>query len=235
MTLDCSEARRASSLKEIRPLLSAAGARFGLDLRDRLAFGSSYCSSSNSEDCRDLLVAFRANLDRVAYADDREEFLEILLAHANASRRCRFADRVRLVGAVDSVALRAQSHPARAHRVALAGADDLTLVVVRRVGYAVDDLEFANRTRSRSLADRDTIDANDLSVGEQRQLAVGNADQDPAHRGFGELGSLGTWGGGGRCLQGRADGCHCQHCCQNPDRFFLPIRFAVPQLHRAAP
>src|SRR5271157_1917298 len=104
MTLDCSEARRASSLKEIRPLLSAAGARFGLDLRDRLAFGS--CSSSNSEDCRDLLVAFRTNLDRVAYADDREEFLEILLAHANASRRCRFADRVRLVGAVDSVALR---------------------------------------------------------------------------------------------------------------------------------
>src|ERR1035438_1897528 len=71
--------------------------------------------------------------------------------------------------------------PARAHWVALAGADDLPLVVVRRVGDAVDDLEFASRTRGRRLADGDAIEADDPSVFKQRQLAVGNANQNPLH------------------------------------------------------
>jgi hypothetical protein len=127
---------------------------------------------------------------------------------------------------------------------ALAGADDLPLVVVRRVGDAVDDLELASRTRGRRLADGDAIEADDPSVFKQRQLAVGNADQNPVHsgsgeRGFGELRSLGTRRGGDRRLQGLADGGHCEycseHCAETPECFFLPIRFAGPQFHRIAP
>lgn len=75
--------------------------------------------------------------DDITGADALEQLLDILIAQANAAVRLRVADRLRLVGAVDSVALGAQSDPARANRIRSAGNDDGARLVVGGIRDAV--------------------------------------------------------------------------------------------------
>src|SRR5207253_2342287 len=87
------------------------------------------------------------------------------------------ADGCRSAAIVNSVALAIQSQPARPERVAGAGGNHDSGAVECELGDAINDLEFSAGTRANRGADCDRKGADDLSAFENRQLAVGNADQ----------------------------------------------------------
>src|SRR5438105_14187981 len=87
------------------------------------------------------------------------------------------ADGSRFVGAVNSVALAIQSQPARPDRVAGAGGNHDSGVVVSRIGDAIDDLEFSARTGANRCADCYLERTDDFSAIEHHQLAVGDTDE----------------------------------------------------------
>jgi hypothetical protein len=107
--------------------------------------------------------------------------------------RSGFADRFRFVGSVNSVALLAQTHPARANRIARPRKDGLTAVVIDGVGNPAFDSEGPNRTWRRRPANRHAVDLLDLAVFDEAQLSVLDTNHDrpllhPSGRGL----SLGT-------------------------------------------
>jgi len=96
--------------------------------------------------------------------------------------RGSFADRVRLVGAVDAITLNTQAHPAWTERIVWPGGDDRAVVRVTGVGDAVDDLELADWARANGRTNRDREGAQDHAVFQDCEPAVGNADEDDAVR-----------------------------------------------------
>src|SRR5947199_8686205 len=86
------------------------------------------------------------------------------------------ADGSRFVGAVNSVALAIQSQPARPDRVAGAGGNHDSGVVVSRIGDAIDDLEFSARTGANRCADCYRERTDDFSPSDPPRLPAGTAD-----------------------------------------------------------
>src|SRR4051794_20248624 len=147
------------------------------------------------EEPRGFVAAFGVQFDDVAGAHAFEETLDVLVAQADAAVRLRKADRLRAVGAVNAVALRAEADPPRADRVGGAGADHFSRLVVGRVGDEGDDVERADRAGRARCADRNRVDADDLLVFDQRELAIRQAHHDPPRQ--------------RRVSRARALGCHC--------------------------
>src|SRR5947209_17559849 len=87
------------------------------------------------------------------------------------------ADRSWFICAMNSVALAIQSQPARPDRVAVAGGNHDSGVVVSGLGDAIDDLEFSAGTGANHCADCYRERTDDFSAFEHHHLAVGNADQ----------------------------------------------------------
>jgi hypothetical protein len=98
---------------------------------------------------------------------------------ADASVRGGLADRLRLVRPVDAVALAVESHPARTERVLRASGDHFAGVVVRRIGDASSELEGAGRAGRDVGPDCDRINLDDTAVLNDRELAIGDADDQP--------------------------------------------------------
>src|SRR4051794_32931126 len=136
----------------------------------------------DGEEPGDFFIPFGVQFDDVAGAHAFEETLDVLVAQADAAVRLRKADRLRAVGAVNAVALGAEADPPRPDRIGGAGADHFSRLVVGRVGDAGDDVERADRAGRARRADRDRIDADDLLVLDQRELAIGQAHHDPPRR-----------------------------------------------------
>src|SRR5262249_50351114 len=89
--------------------------------------------SWRSKNRRRLFITRSADIHNIASPYQLKQLLQILLAHANAAMRRRLADRMWLVGPVDSVSLLVQSNPAVANRIARPLRNDHALVVVGRV------------------------------------------------------------------------------------------------------
>jgi len=127
-----------------------------------------------------LLVTVPANLDFVAGLNQREEFFQVALRHADAAMRRRLANRLRRVGSVDPVAFAVQPHPAIAERVVRSGGDDLAFVVVGRIDDADNDVEGTGRAGRALFAGGNRVDLLDLTIFDQRHLVVGDAHQQEA-------------------------------------------------------
>ena len=87
---------------------------------------------------------------------------------------------IRLVGAVDAVAVLAETHPAGAHGVVGAGQDRFAGVVVGGVGDAALDGEGSHGAGRGRLADCDGVDLLYFAVFDEGKLAVFKADYDDA-------------------------------------------------------
>src|SRR5215471_8609232 len=98
------------------PLAPGPHPRRALSLMPRLGFtvlGSAWPQALLllAEQPRDLGRPLGVQLDDVARAHALEQALDVFVAQANAPVRLREADRPRLIGAVDAVALLAQADP----------------------------------------------------------------------------------------------------------------------------
>src|SRR5262249_54717998 len=111
--------------------------------------------------------------------DQLEQFLDVTVPHADAAVRGGFTDRARRIRSVDSVALEAQAHPASAQWVVLAGRYRPAQAVPGGVREAGGHAEFAYGRRRAGLADRDVVSLEDVLAVNERQRAIGNADDDP--------------------------------------------------------
>src|ERR1035441_3750914 len=91
--------------------------------------------------------------------------------------RLRMSDGTRRVRSMNPVAFLAESQPACAQWIVFAGWDHLARVVVRWIGDASHDLKLAGWTRTRRGAHGYRKSGDDVSVFNDRQFAVGNANQ----------------------------------------------------------
>src|SRR5579872_1274182 len=125
-------------------------------------------------------IAAGADLDPVGYAHQPEELLHVTVLHAYASVRGSAANRTRFVGAVDAITFLIEPQPARSNGAVRAGRNHDMRVVISGVGNAVDDLELAAGAGADYSSHCHAIDLYDFAILQQRQLAVGNADQHQA-------------------------------------------------------
>jgi hypothetical protein len=93
--------------------------------------------------CR-FFIAFRTNVDQIAWAKHFEKLLHVSIAKTNAAMRSGFADGSGNVRSVNSVALQVQPDPPSSNRIVLTRRNNLARVVIGRTGDAVRDTELAN-------------------------------------------------------------------------------------------
>src|SRR5207237_709344 len=125
----------------------------------------------------DLRIPLAADFNCVPNAHHAEELLDVPIVHANAAVRSCSANRVWRIRAVDAVASLVEADPARAHRIVIARWNNHSGVVVSGVGDSVDDLKLASGTLAHSRAHGNGENLQHGAVLDERQLAVGNADQ----------------------------------------------------------
>src|SRR5215472_16680135 len=96
--------------------------------------------------------------------------------------RSGLADRLRFICPVDSVALDAQSHPPRLHRITWSRSNDFAVVRVGRILDAARDRERPGGARCGGFSNRDGVDLFHLAVFYQCQLAVFETDDAHCYR-----------------------------------------------------
>jgi hypothetical protein len=133
-------------------------------------------------------------LDHIALAHKFEQLLHIAIAHPDATVRREVANRARLIRAVNAVALQVEPDPPRSKRILRTRRDHHAGGVVCRRGQPPNDAEFPRWAWAIEGACCYRVDLYDAAVLDERQLAVRNAHNDPAHglivRLCGELGAL---------------------------------------------
>src|SRR5580700_7456479 len=101
-------------------------------------------------------------LHRITHLYARKQILHILIAHPDASVRCRLADGLRTVRPMNAVTLVAQPHPSRAQRIRGSRRNNFSRLIPGRPNHAARNMKTSVGAGSAVLANRNGVNLHHL-------------------------------------------------------------------------